>query len=328
MVSKKEQFKNLCRKSLLFLSRHTVVIKKVRGLFLRTTLLIAILFFIGAVGADVSTARNYPDVSNFIRKLATQYPKDVELINIGMSDGGVEILGVKIGSGPVHNLVVGAHHGNEYGSTELALNFAESIAKDPIEGQTIFVVPVLNIDGYNRRNRYERVNGRSIDMNRDYPGPCGTEGPHNSRSSKAMADFLAKENIVALATLHTYWPASVYPWGLSSEDVETPYTPIFMNMVQTATQFSRYQIGNAAELIYPADGTFEDYAFWKHGIWSILFEVGNSHDPDNSELNSILKDNLPGLRKMFEVAPKSRAEKHDFTGQCNLALRILDLHIE
>ena len=165
-------------------------------------------------------------------------------------------------------------------------------------------------------------------MNRDYPGPCGTEGPHYSRSSKAMADFVAKEGIVASATLHTYWPAAVYPWGLSSDNLDTPYTPIFMKMVQVATATSNYQMGNSTQVIYPADGTYEDYAFWKHGIWSILFEVGYSHDPSISDLNDIIKGNVPGLRNMFEMAPKLRAEKHDFTGQCSMALRALDMHIE
>jgi carboxypeptidase T len=299
-----------------------------QGGFMKTTLITLILLLSGFANADLSTTRNYKDVTAYIHKLATQYPQNAELFTLGFSDQGVAIEGIKLGKGNVHNLVVGTHHGNEYGSTELALGFAESVAQTPIANQTLYVIPVLNIDGFNNRNRYERVNGQAVDVNRDYPGPCGTEGPFHSRSSKALADFIEKEGIVASATLHTYWPAAVYPWGLSTHDIETPYTPIFMNMVKVATETSHYGQGNSGEVIYPADGTFEDYAFWKQGIWSILFEVGDSHYPDTNDLKAILSGTVPGMRKMFEVAPAKRAENHEFKGRCDTFLRTMDLHIE
>lgn len=295
---------------------------------MKTTLLTFLLVISAVASADVATSRKYNDVLKFIQQLAEQNPKTAELFTLGYSNSGVAIQGIKLGNGSVRNLVVAAHHGNEYGSTELALHFAESVAKQPIAGQSIYVIPVLNIDGYNNRMRWERVNGRNIDPNRDYPGPCGTEGPFHSRSTKALADFVGSQGIVASATLHTYWPAAVYPWGLSSHDLDTPYTPIFMNMVQQATQYSNYQQGNASEVIYPADGTYEDYVFWKHGVWSILFEVGHSHNPGVGGLNDIVEGNVPGLRKMFENAPKQPAEKHDFAGKCDPFLRTLDMHIE
>lgn len=293
------------------------------------TTLFAILFSIVSIAnADVSTSRQYKDVTNYLHKLATAYPQNTELFTLGFSNAGVAIEGLKIGKGPIHNLMVATHHGNEYGSTEVALNFAESVAINPIQGQTLYVIPVLNIDGYNSRQRWERINGQMIDPNRDYPGPCGTEGPFHSSSTKALADFIVKEDIVASATLHTYWPAAVFPWGLSTYDVETPYTPIFMKMVQEATSSSQYQMGNSTEIIYPADGTFEDYAFWKQGVWSILFEMGRSHSPNAKELDQMVKQNIPGMRRMFETAPQARAESHDFKGKCAVALRSLDLHIE
>ena len=293
------------------------------------TTLIAILFSLASIAnANVSASRKYKDVTDYLHQIAQANPQNAELFTLGFSDAGIAIEGLKIGNGPVHNLVVGTHHGNEYGSTEIALNFAESVAQAPIAGQTLYVIPVLNIDGYNARQRWERINGQYIDPNRDYPGPCGSEGPFHSRSTKALAEFIVKEDIVASATLHTFWPAAVYPWGLSTEQTDTPYTPIFMKMVQAATSATQYQTGNSTDVIYPADGTFEDYAFWKQGVWSILFELGNTHSPSTRDLDAWVKQLVPGLRSMFEIAPQTRAEKHDFTGKCSVALRALDLHIE
>jgi carboxypeptidase T len=276
-----------------------------------------------------ATTRRYPEVKAFLQTLAADYPANVALFSLGATDGKDELIGVKIGNGPIHNLVVSTHHGNEYGSAEMALAFAESLAKQPIVGQTLYVVPVLNITGYNARRREERdASGRSFDPNRNYPGPCGTEGPFTLKSTKAIADLIEREKIVTSATLHTFYPAVVYPWGLSTRDLETPYTSEFKKLVTDATQESRYQVGNSTEVIYPADGTFEDYAFLKHGIWSILFELGTSHSPSETAIQDMIRTNLPGMRRMFENAPKATAENHAFTGRCDMRLRSLDRHDE
>lgn len=286
------------------------------------------LAFVANANAQITTKRNYKEVLEYIRKLAVQYPDTTRLISIGFSDAGVAIEGLQIGNGPVKNLLVATHHGNEYGSTEVALGFATDLAQAPIPGQTMYIIPVLNIDGYNRRDRYEKVNNKYIDQNRDYPGPCGTSGPFFSRSTKALADFVEKENIVVSSTIHTYWPAVVYPWGISTSDVETPYTNEFIELAKNATSVSRYKIGNNTLLLYPADGTFEDYAYWKHGVWSMLFEIGKSHSPNLPDLERMVQVTVPGLRLMYERAPTERAENHQFEGKCSVARRALDFRLE
>ena len=279
--------------------------------------------------AEAATNRKYPKVKAFLGRLVTENPATTSLISLGLSDSKEEILGVKVGNGPVKNLVVATHHGNEYGSAELALAFAESVAKAPIAGQTLFVIPVLNISGYNARSRQEAAaDGRSYDPNRNYPGACGTEGPFTLKSTRALASFVEREGIVTSATIHTFFPAVVYPWGLSSRDLGTQYPEIFTKLVTDATELSRYQIGNSSDVIYPADGTYEDYAYDKHGIWSILFEVGRSHSPDESAIQDMIRTNVPGLRKMFVNAPTARAANHKFSGRCDARLKSLDRHDE
>lgn len=287
-----------------------------------------------AAHADVkaigSTDRQYADVLAYVQKLAHDYAKNVALFTLGTGDTGQPIIAVKIGNGLVHNLLVSTHHGNEYGSTEVALAFAEDLAKHPIPNQTLYVIPVLNIGGYDARNRRETDSrGVSDDPNRNYPGPCGTEGPFTLKSTKALADFIDQEQIVASATMHTFYPAVVYPWGISTQDLATPYLPEFTKMVSDATLESHYQVGNSTEVIYPADGAFEDWAYWKHGIWSILFEVGITHTPSESQIKDMVSTNLPGLRRMFVNAPTQPSVKHDFTGRCDTLLaRMRDRHDE
>jgi carboxypeptidase T len=280
-----------------------------------------------AVGA---TDRQYTDVQAFVQKLAHDYPANVTLFTLGTGDESQPIIAMKIGNGLIHNLLVSTHHGNEYGSTEVALAFAEDLAKNPIPNQTIFLIPVLNIGGYDARNREETDSrGVSDDPNRNYPGPCGTEGPFTLKSTKALAAFIDGEHIVASATMHTFFPAVVYPWGISTQDLNTPYMNEFTKMASDATQESHYQVGNSTQVIYPADGAFEDWAFWKHGIWSMLFEVGTTHTPNSSQIKDMVTTNVPGLRRMFQNAPTVPAVNHDFTGRCDTLLaRMRDRHDE
>lgn len=268
-----------------------------------------------------ASQKKYADVKNFMHELVRTHPSTVRTITVGESDSGEIIEGVAIGDGPVHHLVVATHHGNEYGSTEVGMGVATALADKPIADQTVYVVPVLNIAGYNAKNREERdKDGNYNDPNRDYPGPCGTDGPHHLKSTASLAKFIERENIVTSATLHTFSPAVVYPWGFATAtpaDLVTPYDDLFKSMVKAATEVSHYPTGNSTEVIYPASGTYEDYAFWRSGVWSILFELGTSHYPSQQDIDKMVRLNVPGIRKMLEEAPKARAEKHEFLGMCD-----------
>ena len=123
--------------------------------------------FLGLVAHPASAfpiSKNYADIKAFLTKVVADHPQNAELFVLGDSDSGEKIIGIKAGNGPVNNLVVGTHHGNEYGSTEVAKAFAQSVAEQPIAGETMYVIPVLNINGFDRRDRYEvNAAGESVD---------------------------------------------------------------------------------------------------------------------------------------------------------------------
>lgn len=281
---------------------------------------------------DMPLSATYADVKVFLQQLVATYPKTTQLFTLDVSDSGDIIQGVIIGDGNpanIHNLLVSTHHGNEYGSTEVAKAFALALAQQPIAGQTLYVIPVLNINGFDNRNRAETLpSGEEVDPNRDYPGPCGTDGPFKLKSTHALADFIDHENIVTSATLHTFYPVVAYPWGISTEDVSTLYDAQFIALAQAAVVESKYPVGNSTLTIYPADGCYEDYAFWKHGIWSLLFELGDTHTPSDEEVHLLQSVNVPGMMRMFEQAPKQRADHHSFDGKCDARMPFLDQHNE
>jgi len=294
------------------------------------SLCIGFYFSISAPGAFAFTApntaakRTYSEVQFILKEIAKKYPLTAQVVDLGKNDTGEMIQALKVGVGPIHNVIVATHHGNEYGSTEVALAMAESLAESPIQGQTIFVIPVLNVSGYNVKRRWEL----GKDPNRNYPGPCGTEGPFTLKSTKILADLLRTQKIVVSATLHTHSPAVLYPWGFSTRDLMTRYDGIYIDLAKAATLESGYAIGNSTALLYPADGAYEDYAMLEHGTWSLLFELGYSHTPDPSAIEDLIRVNVPGLRRYFEQAPTKRAEFHTFEGQCDTSLRALGIREE
>lgn len=261
--------------------------------------------------------RKYSDVVQILKETEKKYPHLAKVFDLGVNDDGIMIRGISIGSGSIQNMVVATHHGNEYGSTELALALIQDFVENPIKGQTLHIIPVLNISGYDAKSRREH----GEDPNRNYPGPCATEGPFTLKSTKALADFVASKNIIASTTLHTFSPAVLYPWGLSTKDTKTEYDQLFIDLGNAAAIESKYPVGNSTDMLYPADGTYEDYAFWKHGIWSMLFELGFSHNPNESAVAEIIRGNVPGIRRYFEKTPSTRAERHAFTGKCDVRLR-------
>lgn len=278
--------------------------------------------FLGSI--EALEVPRYDLVRARLDRIAGAHPKVVQAFTLGVSDSGQSIEGIAIGNGSVHHLVVGTHHGNEYGSTEVALAFAEALAENPLKDLKVSIIPVLNIAGYNSNLRRER----GFDPNRDYPGPCGTEGPFKLKSTASLARFIDQQQIVTAATLHTYYPAVVYPWALTTRDLSTRYEDIFKNLVNLATFESGYPTGNSTEVIYPANGTFEDYVFWKHGVWSLLFELGGSHVPSPVDVKEMVQKNVPGLMKLLAEAPQRRAEEHSFNGACDRRLLSLDRHDE
>ncbi len=289
----------------------------------RATIIFAGLFCAAAASAvtTVSSEHDYHKVQDYLKSVHAQYPQTTTLFSIGVSGTGESIDGIKIGTGSTHHLIVATHHGNEYGSTEVALGAIADFAQTPLDGKTIYVIPVLNISGFNKNRREESLLANSedqtADANRDYPGPCGTNGPFHLLSTKALADFVDKEDIIATATLHTFWPVVAYPWGFATPDLSTPYDKIFIDLANAAASVSQYTVGNSTAAIYPAPGTYEDYVFWKHGIWSLLFELGESHSPSDADLQTLVSVNVPGLRKMMEQAPTARAQDHEFHGKCD-----------
>lgn len=100
--------------------------------------------------------------------------------SLGTSVQGRQIEGIRLGTGPIKLVLVGAIHGNEIGTGKLMYRLINEIVHQPelISQLTCWCIPVLNPDGlakaqespdYLHGGLVGRFNGHEVDLNRNFP---------------------------------------------------------------------------------------------------------------------------------------------------------------
>ncbi|MBX9766287.1 MAG: hypothetical protein K2X47_03370 [Bdellovibrionales bacterium] len=258
----------------------------------------------------------YQSIKKTLKETHRNYPAYTRLFQLktpSTSRGfkAPKIVGIQVGNQGPSDLIVATHHGNEHGSTAVAMALVDSFARNPIPGRQIFIIPVLNVSGYESILRLEY----GIDPNRTYPGPCGSLAPEFAlESTKALARFLRQRNIVTAMTLHNSGNTVTFPWG-NVKNTPTEVHSEFLRLAAVAAELNESKIGTSSDAVYETLGNFEDYAFWRHGIWSFLFEMGTSAWAD--EIPKMVSNNVAAVRALLEVAPKERASEHSWRGTCS-----------
>lgn len=285
---------------------------------LKLSLSLAFGFFLST---QVSAAP-YDLIKSDLAYIARLNPTITSRIVIGINDQGVEIEGLRIGSADatVQHLVVGAHHGNEQKSTDVAMAFIKEIVAakhvsagldKKLENTAFHVIPVLNISGYNAGQRQERdASGRSFDPNRDYPDPCGNDSTFNLNSTDALSKYLIAENIIGAVTIHGYIGTFTFPWGTYTNQTESPDHDVYRNVTAQAVRVNQYRTGTHADVIYPTVGAFEDWAYHAVGVWTALLEIKNNVNVTND---------AQALVTYFNGIPTVRSENHAHVGTCRRA---------
>jgi hypothetical protein len=171
---------------------------------------------------------NYVELMAFLNEQQAQHPTWVEVKFIGKSQKGLDIpiVFIKNPNSDEQKIRVwlqGGLHGNEPASTEGMLYFIYQILNDPkwsylLNRMEIAVVPMANIDGYLKLDRYA-ANG--LDLNRDQ---TKLMAPESVVLKKAFSDFNAH---VAL-DFHEYNPYRKDFAKLASFGITSAYDVMFL----------------------------------------------------------------------------------------------------
>jgi hypothetical protein len=207
---------------------------------------------LSAMPSGRTTYRTLAEVNTELQALATAHPDLVSFHTAphasieGRPVDYVEItndVAAKDGK-PVY-FIMGVHHGDEWPSEEVALEFAYDIigaaATNPqvaalLDRVRLIVLPVVNPDGFvhNRRNNCRAIPGQldppgmcpvvstlGVDLNRNYPFGWGSnvdanfitrgEGPGSEPEDQNVMEITLSHQVTVLVTNHTSEHTVLYP---------------------------------------------------------------------------------------------------------------------
>ncbi|PZF82673.1 M14 family zinc carboxypeptidase [Jiangella anatolica] len=174
--------------------------------------------------------RTLADYEADLAELVADHPDLVKPITLpypttsGRTVRGVEIsTNVTADDGKPVFVDVGMHHGNEFPSGELTMEFAIDLVERAAAGDRsvtrlldrarVVVVPVVNVDGFVRGRRQTDTN---TDMNRNYglgwlPISTGGAAPWSEPETRNMEWLLSTRQAVVFNTQHTCIQVVLYP---------------------------------------------------------------------------------------------------------------------
>ncbi|XP_060597007.1 carboxypeptidase B-like [Ruditapes philippinarum] len=224
--------------------------------------------------------------------------RDVKLIKISSPTGLAAKRGI---------FIDGGIHAREWVSPATVIYTIEQLAFNPkydvgintlLERYDVFLVPVVNPDGYEYSHTNERMwrknrkinTGSScvgVDLNRNFPfqwapaiggstNPCfdtfSGDSPGSEAETANIVNFLRQngQNIDAYLTVHSYGQMWLYPWGFTSA-LPADYLDLDSAALSAVTAIrnthnKRYDIGSSTNVLYAAAGGSDDFAKGDTGI--------------------------------------------------------------
>lgn len=170
---------------------------------------------------------DYEELISFLNSLVAQHPEKIKLIYIGETQKGKQMPMVRL-TNPNNNeklkvWIEGGLHGDEPASTEGVLYLLHKLLNDKnytylLDSLDLAVVPMANIDGYLKQDRYA-ANG--LDLNRDQ---TKLMAPESIVLKKAFTSFRPEVGL----DFHEYRPYRKDFTKLSSFGITSAYDAMFL----------------------------------------------------------------------------------------------------
>lgn len=261
------------------------------------------------------------------------------------------ILAVKISDNPTLDedepevFYNAAIHAREVITPLVLENFAQFLAdgygSDPrvtdiIDNREIWIVPVVNPDGYTyneetdpdgggmwRKNK-RRIDGTlyGVDLNRNFDFMWGLDdqgsspwpddetyrgdAPASEPETVTIETFTNAHPFVIAVNYHSYSNLILFPYGYT-DDVQPDDYPTYVALADYANETLGWGAGSAGGLLYSVNGEATD---WMEGAsvpspFAFVFEVGSGNDgfwPATSRISTLVDEQLEPLLRLSEVA--------------------------
>jgi hypothetical protein len=291
----------------------------------------------------------YATLNREIDSLQRAFPGLIRVFTIGETTAGkTPIRAVKLSRNVGKDddrptlLFDGCHHSNEILGAEICLailrTFTRDDGKDPeitgwLNRFQIYVVPVLNVDGYQvvtsgadprwRKNRRDTDgNGvleitDGVDINRNYDfnwAHGGSSDPQSGRyrgaypfsesENQALASLARAKRFLASITYHSQGEVIYYPWtwgGRKAPDdsLLTSIARDIAGSIRTLKKDTTYGAEYGAGLV----GQSYPWLYGALGTFDFVIETGRGASfPPASLVNGIVEENLKGVRTFLRRA--------------------------
>lgn len=291
-------------------------------------------------GANFGNFYTCSEAKAILDSLHTNYPSiTTATTSLGKSWQNNDIWAMKISDNPTQQEAEpevyfdGLHHAREAITVNVLVEFirylcqnygTDSVITDLINNLQIWVVPIVNPDGYlynetqqpngggmwrkNRRNNGGNVYG--VDLNRNYSYMWGYNdigsSPDSSAESyrgpsafsepetQAIRDFIKQHQFVASIGYHSYAGLLLFPW--SYDTVYTPDNLLFRRMSCEMTSENHYVYGIPPNILYSCNGTSFDWLYGditKPKILGFSPEVNSNGFWDEQSISQNIQECLP-----------------------------------
>ncbi len=229
----------------------------------------------------------YKEIINDLKKLESQTKAPVKLIKYGETIKRTPLYVVKIGKAQKKSpavIISGATHGNEYLNIADRLpawfaNNTKEIKNFFDKKGVIYIVPIFNPDGYDKRMR---ENSARQDLNRDFSLESKKQFRFVHNETKTWKEFLEKEiskyelDLKVSMDYHCCYGALLFPWAYTTR---IPLKPAAQKKHDAMGELmkkeinSKYIYGSTGEILwYTPKGTSKDYYYDKFNAISATFE--------------------------------------------------------
>lgn len=275
---------------------------------------------------------NYQQYLDMMQQFADDYPNLCELVNIGQTLEGRDVLFLHIGdsleyeSNEPEFMYTSSIHGDELTGYVLMLRLADyllsnygsdSQATNLVDNVDIWINPMANPDGTfaggnNSVYGATRFNSNGVDMNRNYPDP--DDGPHPDgnayqQTTTLFMNFASDRDFVMSANFHGGAEVINYPWDtwakLSADDnwwnfVSRQYAD---TVHQYAPGYYMRDLDNGVTngyQWYTISGGRQDYMNYYQHCREVTAEISSTKLPSASQLPNFWDWNYRSLLNYME----------------------------
>ncbi len=266
---------------------------------------------------------SYNEYVNFMQNTVSDHPDICQLIDIGDSVNGNDILFLKISDNvtldeaePEVRYIATIHGDEPIGLDQMARLInqltddygTDQRITDIVNNTELWINPLMNPDGY---INHERYNQNGVDLNRNFPTPAGVQHPDGNTwqpETQAIMNWTEGHYFTASLVFHSGATVMNYPWDYTP--TLAPDDLLFQEMSLTyvennSTMYNSTEFNNGitnGNAWYETHGSIQDWSYHTTNCFDITCEQWDVKWPNESLLPSLWNENQESLLSYIEFA--------------------------